>query len=284
MEWIVFALLSAAFYTASDIYQKKVLMKQHSMNFLTLKNLVIFVLIFPILLFLPKLNTTATIIIFFVALLNAFVWWYWTKGLRHTDISIAAPLAEFAPLFVLIFAFFFLGERPNEIQMLGILLVVAGTYFLQPKEKGIFSPFKKLMTNKYTLLIVGSILLEAIVTTSSKYIIGNITNFITYFLYHQIFLTAILMFAHFARFEWKGLGDVFKKDYKIIIPAAIFGMLAILTLYKALSLQLVALVVPIVSLDTLFDVVIGGKLFHEKDLIRRTLSCIIVIIGVVLII
>jgi uncharacterized membrane protein len=47
---------------------------------------------------------------------------------------------------------------------------------------------------------------------------------------------------------------------------------------------MISLVIPIKRLSALFSTVIGGELFHEKYLLRKSIACVVMIIGAVLIV
>ncbi|MBS3144558.1 hypothetical protein J4208_03150, partial [Candidatus Woesearchaeota archaeon] len=47
----------------------------------------------------------------------------------------------------------------------------------------------------------------------------------------------------------------------------------------AMPLTLLSLAIPLRRLSTLFVTVIGGELFHENNLLKKTLACIIMLLG-----
>jgi uncharacterized membrane protein len=67
-----------------------------------------------------------------------------------------------------------------------------------------------------------------------------------------------------------------------------FALIALLTtLYRlaqahATALAAVGLVVAVKRSSALFTTVIGGELFREHDLIRKSVACLIMIVGVYL--
>ncbi|MDY6777976.1 MAG: EamA family transporter, partial [Candidatus Nanohaloarchaea archaeon] len=69
-----------------------------------------------------------------------------------------------------------------------------------------------------------------------------------------------------------------------VVVAAVFTTSYRLLQMKAFSLAMVSLVVPIKRLSTLLATVLGGELFGEEHLLRKSLGCVLMIAGAYLII
>ena len=107
-----------------------------------------------------------------------------------------------------------------------------------------------------------------------------------------LFLTTLFLSVHFLIIQftlYKGLKDIqigIKKNFWWIILATITALLADFSYYQALAVPaaLVSLIVPILRLSSLFTVIIGGEIFHEKHLIRKIIACLIMVLGAILIV
>jgi drug/metabolite transporter (DMT)-like permease len=85
----------------------------------------------PFLLFVGDAQPASWAIVLLSGLLEAVYFVALTRAYSHGDLSQVYPIARgSAPLFVVLWAAVFLGERPSPGGMLGILLVVAGLYLV----------------------------------------------------------------------------------------------------------------------------------------------------------
>ena len=71
------------------------------------------------------------LIILISGLLEAIYFFALTRAYSHGDLSQVYPIARgSAPLFLLLWAVLFLGERPSTAGLLGIFLIIAGLYLI----------------------------------------------------------------------------------------------------------------------------------------------------------
>jgi len=86
---------------------------------------------FPLILFVGQPQPIGWLIVIVSGLIEAVYFITLTRAYALGDLSQVYPLARgSAPLFVLLWAFWFLGERPTPIGVGGILLVVLGLYLV----------------------------------------------------------------------------------------------------------------------------------------------------------
>ena len=85
----------------------------------------------PIWFFVRGVEPTGWLLVVVSGLLEAIYFFALTRAYSHGDLSQVYPIARgSAPLFVLLWAALFLGERPSVAGLVGILLVVAGLYLV----------------------------------------------------------------------------------------------------------------------------------------------------------
>ena len=83
---------------------------------------------------------------------------YYVKALEASDLSLCVPMLAFTPLFLLITSPLILGEFPQPIGLLVVVVIVLGSYILNIKDqaKGWFEPFKDLWVKRgprYMLIV-----------------------------------------------------------------------------------------------------------------------------------
>ncbi|MFM9158013.1 MAG: EamA family transporter, partial [Dolichospermum sp.] len=92
------------------------------------------------------------------------------RALRFGDISLTIPLMGFSPLFLAIASPLILNEFPAKTQLIGILLICFGAYFLnlKPKENNYLAPLKSLMTTQSSQLMLIVAFLWSLTTSFDK--------------------------------------------------------------------------------------------------------------------
>ena len=80
------------------------------------------------------------------------------KAIKRSELSVTVPLITLTPLFMLLTSPIIIGEFPSAMGVVGIVLIVVGTYISNISEdpKKIFAPFVSLVKNqgsRYMLLV-----------------------------------------------------------------------------------------------------------------------------------
>jgi uncharacterized membrane protein len=285
MEWFIFILISAVFFTVSTIFKKKSLKKDHAMEFLSVYKIfqLLFILIFLIWFVEFKQSLWLIGLFYIISLLNSVGSIYLTKSYRHREVSIVSPFLNLTPLFIIILAFLLLGERINLQQLSGIAILLIGSYVLESTEN--FKKYlKKYWKHNYLYYTIFAVFILALGSIGDKYALGFVTP-ITALCFIWIFTVInIIIFQFIFHKGFKDIKKVIKKSWFYVFLSASAMMLSNLAYFYALSLTLISLVMPIKRLSTLFDSIIGGELFHEKKILQKAIACLIMIVGASLII
>ncbi len=151
MLWFILSLLTAISESTKDMFSKRGLQKID--EYVVAWSLRFFAL--PFLLPLLFFISTAHDIVFWYAVLvggalNTITSVLYMKAIKISPLSITVPMLTFTPLFMLITSPIILGEFPSIFGMIGILLIVLGSYMLNISDwhKGILAPFKSLVKEK----------------------------------------------------------------------------------------------------------------------------------------
>ncbi len=282
MSWVIFTLFAAVFYAVSVIIRKKILKKEHSLDVSIIFNISgVVILLFFLSFFNFKLTIFQYVLIYLVSFLDAIAFYLGAKVLKYGDISHYSPLSNITVLVALFFAAVLLGERLNYQQGIGIFLIVLGSFYLEfEKEK--LNNTKKIFNSTMWMFLI-TVILIGFNHVTLKYILFEVdyltTTFLTYF-----FITLNLMAFHF--FLHNGSKLLFKamrNDGKFILVSALFSVFSTILYFKALTLGPVSLAVSLKRIQTMFVTILGGRLFHEKEIFHRASACLIIVIGVILI-
>ena len=203
----------------------------------------------------------------------AFVRFLHYTGIVRLGASRAGPVRGIAPLFAIVIAFFFLGERPGLFVYLGAGLCVSGIWLLSYRRRG-ESDWKKidllfplgaaLLTGvsqnirKMGLLILPNPFIAAAVTTTTSLLVFSLSLVVT----RQI---ATIKFD--------------KKCLPTYGSAAFISTVAQIFTFMSLSLGDVSVVVPLVNSNPLFIVILSALFLRDLEKVTG-----LVITGAVLIV
>lgn len=284
MTWVAFAILTAVFRSLTDVAGKSSMKNMD--EYIVAWSLFLFALpFFGILLFftdIPEIGEKFWVALLVGGSLNVFTNLIYMRAIKLSDLSITIPLITFTPLFMLVTSPIIVGEFPNIYGIIGILLIVTGSYILNFKEKkkGYFAPFKALLKEKGPRLMLLVAFIWSITANFDKIGIENSSAFF-WPVAVNAFITAgfIPVVLTKSRDKTKQI----RKNYKALIPVGFFHGIMIVVQMIAVSMTLVAYVISIKRTSAILSVVFGSLLFKEEGLKERLLGSAIMILGVVLI-
>ena len=286
MSWIIFSLLTALFEALKDVLGKKSL--ETCSEYIVAWALRLFAIPFLLpLLFLIDPGTIQDGTRFGLALLaggtfNIITTILYMKAIKASDLSITAPMLTFTPLFLLLTSPILLGEFPPLSGILGILLIVSGSYLLHLKEskKGLLAPFKALITEKGPRLMLVVALIWSVNANVDK--IGIQSSSIVIWpiaIYTFVIIGMIPVIWFFSRDDISQLW----KNKKTLFPMGFIDSLKALCQSAALQLALVAYVISIKRTSAILCVLFGVLFFKERGLKERLVGAVVMVLGVLLI-
>ena len=285
MEWFYLAFISAILSAIAAILQKKVLFKFEALEFsfiLSICNSII-VLIFVNSINFSDTNLIGVAILYFKTFLGAFAFWFVMLAIKNMEISGALPLMVLTPGLVAILSFFFIGETIENIEIIGMVLLLAGTYILEIKKgDSLLKPMKVFFHSNYHHYILYALILFSISSILDKVLLKDFKlEPITFVFFQQIFLTInfafILLYKRYNLL--KVLGNVNSNSIKWIVLISIATIGYRYTQIEAIKIAPVALVLSIKRTSVFFASVIGGKIFKETLLIKKGIAILIMLIG-----
>jgi len=204
-------------------------------------------------------------------------------AIKNMQISGALPLMVLTPGVVAIFSYFLLGEAIQSLELLGMLLLLVGTYILEIKHSNdLLSPIKTFMKSDYHHYIVYAILLFTFSSIIDKVLLRNYKLApIAFVLFQQIFL--LMNFIIIIFFKHRNILQILKSVNRntilwiVLISVATLGYRY--TQLEAVKIAPVALVLSVKRTSVFFASVIGGKLFSEHNLLKKGIAIIIMLFG-----
>lgn len=285
MDWFYLAFASAILSAVAAILQKKVLFNLDALEFsfiLSVFNTILVLFYFTNIDF-QSLNVNGLLILYLKTILGAAAFWFVMLAIKNMEISGALPLMTLTPGLIAIFSFLLIGESIEHLEILGMVLLLIGTYILEIKKgESSFNPFKIFFRSEYHHYIVYAILLFTISSILDKVILKEYKlQPITFVFFQQIFLT--FNFLLFLLFKKKNILIVLSKinsaNFKWILLISIATIGYRYTQIEAIKIAPVALVISIKRTSVFFASVIGGKIFSEKMLLKKGIAIIIMLVG-----
>ncbi|MDZ7360790.1 MAG: DMT family transporter [candidate division KSB1 bacterium] len=284
MTWVVLSLLKALCESLKDVFSKKGLADideyviAWSLRFFALPFLL------PMLLFvkIPALGDQ-----FWPALLlgggvNVVTSVLYMKAIKESALSLAVPMVAFTPLFLLLTSPFMVGELPDLPGIIGILLIVLGSYILNfsAASRGYLAPFRALLQARGPRLMLITALLWSITANFDKIGVQNSSP-----IFWSVATTAFVALALFPLMLCKSPSAVqhISLRSRALAPIGFFGAMTLIFQMTAISMALVAYVIAIKRTSAVMSVIGGHLVFKEKGVKERLLGASVMILGVVLI-
>lgn len=289
MTWFFVALISALLSASAAITQKKVLFNLGALEFSFLLSLVNLLFSIPFFFFInyETINSTNLLILFVKSLIGVGAFLCVMISLKNLEISNALPLLALTPGFVAVFAFIFLGESLKTIEVIGLFFLIAGTFIMESNNlKSIFFPFGTFLKSKYHRFIVLALLLFTASSILDKLLLIKLNLSpisLTAFQHIYFALLFSILYVFFRKKETAVPLSIKKSNLGWIVLISILTIGYRYTQIVAISLASVALVLAIKRTSVFWATIIGGKLFNDKDLLKRSIAAILILIGAIMI-
>jgi drug/metabolite transporter (DMT)-like permease len=165
--------------------------------------------------------------------------------------------------------------------------MVIGSYFLTIEpDIGVLKSFKVFARSYYVHIVLVSLLFYSISGLFDRAILHSFATSIPVYIFFLHFFIAIL-FICFAAYSGIGPRKIFRAietSGPDIVFGSFFTVGYIFFQMKALQLVSVGLVSAIKRSSSFFTTLIGGELFHERNLKRKLLASAIIIVGTLFIV
>lgn len=283
---MIFALLSAFFTSLKDLFGKKA--SGGLDEYIVALSLRVFSIPLFLLLFffsgshLPEnfvFSTTFLSALVIGGLLNVLANILYMRALKLSDISLTVPLIAFTPVFLLVVAYFILGEAPSLFGIGGIALVVLGAYFLNIAKfrEGFFRPIQALFAERGPRIMFLVAFLWSITSSIDK--IGvTLSSPLLWVLATDIFILVVMVpiVYFFSRSSWEKV----KQHVRALSFVGVSEGIASLFQMMAISTTLVPYVIALKRTSILWSALWGGLFLKEKDFVSKMAGIGIMVIGI----
>lgn len=214
----------------------------------------------------------------FCALGNGFL----VKALSKGDLSIMGPVNSYKSIVSMIFGIFLLGEIPGLQGVLGIVLIIFGSYFVLDTlpERFTWNLFRrKEIQYRFWAMVFTAI--EAIFIKKIIQMSDVTTSFIVWCLFGAIFSFVLLLL-----FKVDMKKQLEKTNMSIrgifLLQIICVGLMQFTTNYVFDNMN-VSYALALFQLSTIVTVILGYFAFHEQKIAKKLLGSLIMIGGSVII-
>ncbi|MDI1298411.1 EamA family transporter [Methylotenera sp.] len=222
---------------------------------------------------------------FLASLFDVGGWMFLVMSLSKTELSVFGPLNAYKVVASMLLAIVFLNEIPSLQGFIGVLVIIAGSYFLTPstgdlqtnrilsllKDKGVQARFLSIL-----LFAIGTIFLKKSVILGgalATMVFWSLMGFLLVLLSNQLFLTG-------------GMKSNLQASNKHLPTIIAIGAMVFVMQYFTLLLlanMMVAYALALFQLGMVLQVFAGYKVFNEKHITRKLLACSVMMAGSILV-
>ncbi|MFW6044597.1 MAG: EamA family transporter [Planctomycetota bacterium] len=207
-----------------------------------------------------------------------------SRALRSGDMARSVPLLSFTPVFLLLTGQLIVGETPGLQGVLGVAVIVTGSYFLnlRPRRRSMLEPIKLLLSSNSARLMLLCALLFAFTGPFFKQAIHRSDPFFTMAM--SLSISTLMM----TLIQWGTGGSIMKilpdaSSWKPLLGVGITVFFVALCVNLALEAGLVSYVISLKRLSILMNIAIGALFFDEEDLLQNLFAGSIMVAGAALI-
>jgi len=274
----------------SNVFQKKLTGNSASPLFIILiTHLLLSLAMLPVLFqILPiQLSGSFYLNMFFCVLLaiagNTLI----VAALRLTDLSVLGPINAYKSIVSLIIGIFLLGEIPTLMGTLGILLILAGSYFFikQGSARAESTGFIQFFKARGVRLRLAALILSATEAVFLKKALLLSSPLITFVCWCILGMFVAVIPGIFIKKIESQLNTVTLKQQTAtyLLLALTTGLMQFSTLYTFGVLQ-VGYSLALFQTSALLSVFFGYKFFQEQNVLQRLLGAFIMVIGAIFIV
>ncbi len=210
------------------------------------------------------------------------------KALEVSDLSVLGPINAYKSIVSMVPAAILLGEIPGLLGLLGVALIVVGSYFLVDRQSGARAGVGALLRDPGVRYRFAGLVLSAIEAVFLKRALLESTPQVTFIAWAVLgfaFAGVAVTIGTIAKGETGLRRDLRALRGSPVTYAALAlttGLMQYATLVTFRSMQ-VGYSLALFQLSSLVSVILGWHVFREKDVVKRLIGSAIMAGGAVLI-
>jgi drug/metabolite transporter (DMT)-like permease len=205
------------------------------------------------------------------------------RAIRDHPLALTLPYLAFTPVLVVLTGWAILGETVSGPGIIGILLVVVGSWLLNFKQSGrlapetLIAPLRAIVTNPGSRLMLGAAAIYAVTSVGGKAAMTWMPAEQFGAFYFSLLSLVTLVFIALTK---PSALRVHRFGLLPLLVIAGFMALMVVTHFMALDQVEAAYMIAVKRTSMLFGMVYGVLLFRERHLGRHLFAGVIIIAGV----
>ncbi len=200
------------------------------------------------------------------AVCNCFM----AMALKDGELSVLGPINSYKAILGLLFSMIILHEKPDIYGATGIILIIYGTYFILESPKDFFR--QDIQYRIYALIFsaIEAVFIKKVILLSSvtmSFIISSFLGMIFSYFIFKIFIN-----TNDFKFPVKENAILY------FLTALCFSVMTFSTAYVFKYMN-VGYALSLFQLSIILNVVLGYKLFREKNFVKKLFGSLIILIG-----
>lgn len=284
MSWLLLAFLTAFFEALKDVFSKKAMagLNEYALSFGLRLFILPVVVAFLIYHGIPAVSSEFWIALALSQLTVIPSSILYMRAVRISDLSLSVPMIAFTPIFLLFTSPLMVGEFPDHMGVVGILVGVVGAYLmnLSDRKKGILAPLQALIAAPGPRLMLIVAFIWSIGSNIDK--IGVQASSPVLWVVSVNIVSLFVMLPIAAR-KTPSLFLTLKEHISLLTLAGFVCGVALICQMTAIKLTLVAYVISVKRTSAVFGVLFGWLIFKEQEIRQRLLGATFLVIGVIII-
>jgi drug/metabolite transporter (DMT)-like permease len=269
-----------------NLFQKKLTDKNVSPELIVTACYLFFVLLsIPVFIFLKPfyLPQEFWMYIGLLGVFDVFGNMFLVKSLKTVDLSVFGPLNSYKPVFALLFSVVLLNEIPSLPGIIGVIIIIIGSYLLGYRPGVRRENLKLSLLRKGIVFRFLAIILTSIAAVFSKKAIILSSPLITLVYWSLIGLPFSMVILFRLNSNWKTETDHLKHHLGLFV--LLFLSFLCLQFFTLLTFEkvFVGYSLALFQLSSVISVIFGFLFFKERNLKYRLLGSIIMVVGSILI-
>jgi uncharacterized membrane protein len=215
-----------------------------------------------------------------VSLITIVMWLYF-RALQVSPLSMCIPFLAFTPVFLIPSTYLLLGQKPQAIKLLGVLLIVVGSLAMHRTlfAEGWTAPIKAVIREKgsrYMLLVA---LLFSITNPLDKKLVDLSDVYVESVAYG---LGLVISFFLLARSQGADFAAAARGNFRWIALAGLFDAVSLLFQLASYTYLAVVITVSIKRAGIVLSVLAGWLFFREREITDKVIAASVMFCGVLI--
>ncbi len=206
------------------------------------------------------------------------------KSISSGEMSLVMPLTALVPFFSAVIAWFSHGELPSFMSAIGIMILLTGSWamFADSSDwRNFLRPFTRMFSDPASRYMLEFCVLDAIFVSVMNYGADFVPA--SYFLWITLIFELLLLSVLLVAKKLNPLVPFINRPI-ITLGTGFFWSLAMILIFEAMVLTMVAHATAANRVHTVFIVLLSYLIFKEQDFKKRLLTSIFMVIGACLLI